>query len=125
MKKQEAFYDIPTSTLSPIQIREKLAEVAQELLQSNELAEFKELLKNKSTPNGGVSVTDDLKYTSALLSLSWSILFVLSDFTVKFSRQNGVHVSPTVLWDGLIAGEISSSWADKEWNEFLAAKVAV
>lgn len=66
MKKQEAFYDIPTSTLSPIQIRERLAQVAQELpLPSNKLDEFKELLKNKSTPNGGVSVTDDLKYTSA------------------------------------------------------------
>lgn len=43
--------------------------------------------------------------------------------TVKFSRQNGIHVSPTVLWDGLQANEISSSWGEKEWNEFLAAKV--
>ena len=29
--------------------------------------------------------------------------------TVKFSRQNSIHVSPTVLWDGLVAGDISSS----------------
>lgn len=44
---------------------------------------------------------------------------------VKFSRQNGIHVSPTVLWDGLVANEISSSWGEKEWTEFLAAKILV
>ena len=42
---------------------------------------------------------------------------------VKFSRQNGIHVSPTVLWDGLIANEISSSWGEREWTEFLEKKV--
>ena len=45
--------------------------------------------------------------------------------SVKFSRQNGIHVSPTVLWDGLIANEISSSWGEKEWNQFLETKVQV
>ena len=29
--------------------------------------------------------------------------------TVKFSRQNSIHVSLTLLWDGLVAGDISSS----------------
>jgi len=106
MKRQAEFYDIPSSTLTPIQIREKLAQIAEQFL-PNKINEFKDLLKNKSTPNGGIAVTDDLKYN------------------IKFSRQNGVHVSPTVLWDGLIAGEISSSWGEKEWNDFLAAKVGV
>jgi len=46
-------------------------------------------------------------------------------FLVKFARQNSIHVSPTVLWDGLVANEISSSWGEKEWHEFLAAKVNV
>ncbi len=46
-----------------------------------------------------------------------------STLAVKFSRQNGIHVSPTVLWDGLVANEISSSWGEKEWSEFLASKV--
>ena len=44
---------------------------------------------------------------------------------VKFSRQNGVHGSPTVLWDGLVQDQVSSSWLEKEWSEFLASKVAV
>jgi hypothetical protein len=66
-KAQEDFYDIPTSNLSPIQIRAKLAQVAAQVLPGDKLDEFKELLKNKSTPNGGVAVTDDLKYNSMSL----------------------------------------------------------
>ncbi|TFY69183.1 hypothetical protein EVG20_g3257 [Dentipellis fragilis] len=105
-KRQEEFYDIPTSNLTPVQIREKLAEVAAEVLPQSKIPAFKDLLALKSTPNGGVSVTDDLKYT------------------IKYSRQNGIHVSPTALWDGLVANEISSSWGEKEWSAYLAQKVA-
>ncbi|KAL5487984.1 hypothetical protein ACEPAI_6092 [Sanghuangporus weigelae] len=59
------------------------------------------------TPNGGIAVTDELKYN------------------IKFGRQNGIHVSPTVLWDGLVANEISSSWTEQDWNDFFKAKVIV
>ncbi|KAI9447933.1 hypothetical protein H4582DRAFT_2107371 [Lactarius indigo] len=100
LQRQGEYYDIPTSSLSPIQIREKLASLFAE-------TGFKELLKLKSTPNGGVSVTDELKYT------------------IKFSRQNGVHVSPSALWDGILANDVSSSWGEAEWTQFFAQKVAV
>ncbi|PAV21030.1 hypothetical protein PNOK_0365700 [Pyrrhoderma noxium] len=49
----------------------------------------------------------------------------LSIYTIKFARQNGIHVSPTVLWDGLVVNEISSSWGAQEWSDFLKAKVSV
>jgi len=108
LQRQGEYYDIPTSTLSPIQIREKLAALFAETgVSGDKVEEFKELLKLKSTPNGGVSVTDELKYT------------------IKFSRQNGVHVSPSVLWDGLLANEVSSSWGEAEWTKFFAQRVAV
>lgn len=42
---------------------------------------------------------------------------------VRFSRQNSVHVSPTVLFDGVAAPEVSSSWGEKEWLEWLGKKV--
>ncbi|KAJ7937067.1 hypothetical protein B0H13DRAFT_1588632 [Mycena leptocephala] len=106
-KRQGEYFDIPTSTLTPLQIREKLTALAAEVIPANATGNFADLLVLKSSPNGGNAVTDDLKYT------------------IKFSRQNGIHVSPTVLWDGLIANEISSSWGEKEWSEFLAAKVTV
>ncbi|GLB34163.1 putative thioredoxin [Lyophyllum shimeji] len=106
-KNQENYFDIPTSTQTPTQVRESLAELAAKVLPARAAEEVKDMLKLKGSPNGGNAVTDDLKYN------------------VKFSRQNSIHVSPTVLWDGLVAGEISSSWLKKEWEEFLAAKVQV
>lgn len=69
-------------------------------------------------------MTDDLKYTSEF-SARFTGISCLNLATVKYSRQNGIHVSPTVLWDGLIANEISSSWGEREWTEFLEKKVTV
>lgn len=79
---QEDFYDVPTSTLSPVQIREKLADVAVGVIGADKRAAVLDLLAHKTTPNGGVAVTDDLKYL------------------IKYARQNSIHGSPTVLWDG-------------------------
>ena len=44
------------------QIRQKLADLAQSSVGVDAAAVF-DLLSLKSTPNGGVAVTDDLKYT--------------------------------------------------------------
>ncbi len=63
-KKQQEYFDIPTSTLTPIQIREKLAALVSESVSGDKAALFSDLLVLKSTPNGGTAVTDDLKYTS-------------------------------------------------------------
>ena len=51
--------------------------------------------------------------------------FTDDPFPVKYARQNSIHFSPTVLWDGVIEGSISSSWGEKEWTEFLEKKVSV
>ncbi|KAF7789365.1 hypothetical protein EIP86_000309 [Pleurotus ostreatoroseus] len=105
-EKQDDFFDIPTSDLTVKQIRAKLADLAASVIGADKREAVLDLLKNKTSPNGGVDVTDDLKYT------------------IKFSRQNGIHVSPTVLLDGLIANEISSSWGETEWGTFLSQKIA-
>ncbi|KAF8678404.1 Thioredoxin [Rhizoctonia solani] len=107
-KAQEQFFDIPTSTLTPLQIREKLVALAPEGVDKKAVADLLEL---KSTSNGGVSVTDDLKR--------------LIPRTVKLGRQNGVHVTPSALWDGLLANDVSSSWGKDEWEKFLETKVTV
>jgi len=107
-KRQTEYFDVPTATLTPLQIREKLAELANETIGAGKTGAFKQLLTISSEGlNGGVDVTNDLKYT------------------VKYSRQNSIHVSPTALWDGIVANEISSSWGEKEWTTFLEQKVAV
>ncbi|KAF8608939.1 hypothetical protein BDV93DRAFT_518971 [Ceratobasidium sp. AG-I] len=103
-KAQEGFFDIPASSLTPVQIREKLVALSPEGVDKSAVAD---LLVHKTTPNGGVGVTDDLKYN------------------IKLGRQNSIHVTPTALWDGLAANDVSSSWLEAEWFKFLDAKVLV
>jgi hypothetical protein len=65
MQRQEEYYDIPTSTLTALQIREKLAGLAAEAgLNDSQVSHFADALSLKSTPNGGNAITDELKYTS-------------------------------------------------------------
>lgn len=78
--KQADFFDIPVSTLTPLQVREKLADIAASVLGKEELIAFGELLKHKGSPNGGVAVTDDLKYGGVcqprdlfVLLIPWSL----------------------------------------------------
>ena len=63
-KKQDEFFDIPAQDLSSRQAREKLAQLASEVLSPVGVKTFKDLLALKGTPNGGNAITDDLKYTS-------------------------------------------------------------
>lgn len=70
MKHQEEYYDIPSSQRTPIQTREKLAELAAPIIGSDKLEAFKDLLKHKTSLNGGTDVTDELKYTSSSSPLS-------------------------------------------------------
>ncbi|KAL7620226.1 hypothetical protein AAE478_009219 [Parahypoxylon ruwenzoriense] len=55
--------------------------------------------------NNGNKVTNDLKVH------------------IKIARLVGVHVSPTVIFDGVVANEISSSWTKEQWQEWLTKNV--
>lgn len=68
-KNQNDFFDIPTSNLTPVQIREKLVALALPAVGSDKKDMLTDLLTLKTSPNGGVDVTDDLKYTSASMLL--------------------------------------------------------
>lgn len=56
--------------------------------------------------NSGNGVTADLKVV------------------VKMARLVGVHVSPTVILDGVVANEVSSGWSVEQWVEWLKEKTA-
>lgn len=75
-RKQGDFFDIPASNLTPLQVRENLAKIAAEVIPSDAVEEFRELLKLKGSPNGGVAVTDDLKYTSACWSRPFRLVTI-------------------------------------------------
>ncbi|KAF8514853.1 hypothetical protein BU17DRAFT_52181 [Hysterangium stoloniferum] len=102
---QTEYFDIPASTLTALQIRSNLVRLAAPYVGNDRVQQVEELLKLKSTPNGGTGVTDDLKYN------------------VKYSRANSIHVSPTALWNGLIANDVSSSFKAAEWASFLEQRV--
>ncbi|KAF9476989.1 hypothetical protein BDN70DRAFT_881701 [Pholiota conissans] len=104
-KHQEEYFDIPTQDLTIRQIRQKLAALAATVIPASAVDQFSDALAFKGAANGGNAVTDDLKYN------------------LKFSRQNSIHVSPTVLWDGLIQHQVGSAWNEEEWSEFFAKQV--
>lgn len=39
------------------------------------------------------------------------------------ARLVGIHVSPTVLFDGLVENNISSSFTAEQWDEWLQKNV--
>jgi hypothetical protein len=38
---------------------------------------------------------------------------------IKMARLVGVHVSPTVIVDGVVDNNISSGWTKEQWVEYL------
>lgn len=40
-------------------------------------------------------------------------------FMVKANRVTGVHVTPTVLFNGVEERSISSSWTFEQWDDWL------
>ncbi|KAI2628046.1 hypothetical protein GGS26DRAFT_592192 [Hypomontagnella submonticulosa] len=56
-------------------------------------------------PNFGNKVTNDLK------------------LQIRYGRLVGVHVSPTVIFDGIVANDISSSWTKEQWQEWLTKNI--
>lgn len=55
--------------------------------------------------NTGNGVTDDVKLVT------------------RMSRRVGVHVTPTVVFDGVVVDEASSAWGVDEWRAWLESKV--
>ncbi|KAJ3133176.1 hypothetical protein HK100_004587 [Physocladia obscura] len=42
---------------------------------------------------------------------------------VRISRQNAIHVSPTVLFNGLIDNNVSSGWDLEQWKAYLTDRL--
>ncbi|KAI0452472.1 thioredoxin-like protein [Xylaria acuta] len=42
---------------------------------------------------------------------------------VKMARLVGVHVSPTVIFNGVVANDISSGWTKEQWEEWLTKNI--
>lgn len=42
---------------------------------------------------------------------------------IRLGRQNGIHVSPTVLVNGIRDDNVSSGWDLEQWKEYLKTKL--
>ena len=58
----------------------------------------------------GVELTDAFKLKSVDMALRWH---------TKYTRQNGIHVSPTFMINGLVEPAMSSGQSIEEWAQLL------
>jgi protein-disulfide isomerase len=109
--QQKGYFDVAVVNETRNATYRRLAKLAAESVGVDEEAVYGLLaVPDKPGPDGalnvGNAVTDDLKVL------------------VKMARLVGVHVSPTVLLDGVEAREVGSSWTADQWVEWLGQKVA-
>ncbi|CAG8441351.1 11210_t:CDS:2 [Acaulospora morrowiae] len=106
---QKQYFDESVHDLSRKQIYQSLAKHAESVGipgdQFLNLLHVNSVINMSEAANSGNGVTNDLK---------WHI---------KLGRQNGIHVSPTCLWDGIIENSISSGWDLEEWKKWLDKKI--
>ncbi|KAK4129194.1 hypothetical protein N657DRAFT_60275 [Parathielavia appendiculata] len=106
---QIAYFDLSVLNETRNETYKRLAKLAADSVGVDE-AEVYGLLEVKpaedpAVKNAGNGVTGDVKAI------------------VKMARLTGVHVTPTVVFDGVVAGEISSSWTGEQWVEWLGKNV--
>ncbi|KAA8905508.1 thioredoxin-like protein [Sphaerosporella brunnea] len=104
MARQAEYFDGPTANEGRNHIYRRLAELAAAM--GVDQARVLELLTvGEEAGNAGNRVTDDLK------------------IHIKAARRQGIHVSPTVVFNGVVETAISSAWMKEQWVEWLDKNV--
>ncbi|KAK4177733.1 hypothetical protein QBC36DRAFT_210939 [Triangularia setosa] len=107
---QKSYFDISLVNESRNATYRRLAKLASESVGLDEEAIYK-LLAIPEKPgedgalNEGNGVTNDVKLIT------------------KINRLLGVHVTPTVIFNGVVANEISSGWSEEQWKEWLEKNI--
>ncbi|KAJ2448040.1 hypothetical protein EV183_005624 [Coemansia sp. RSA 2336] len=108
--QQHDYFDEATVNLTRTQIYQRLADLALSINAVDDRQALLQLLDIQQTAdapprNAGNAVTADLKYH------------------IKLARAQGIHVSPTVLFDGIRDDSVSSSWTLDQWTSWLQPKL--
>ncbi|ORY05688.1 thioredoxin-like protein [Clohesyomyces aquaticus] len=108
--QQKSFFDVNVVNETRNATYKRLAKIAGEVGVDEEKVYGLLEIGDKPAEDGGLNtgngVTNDVKVL------------------VKMNRLVGVHVTPTVVFDGVVANEISSSWSVEQWEEWLGKNVA-
>ncbi|KAI1202729.1 thioredoxin-like protein [Nemania serpens] len=108
-KEQKSYFDVNVVNETRNQTYRRLSQLAATV--GVEEASVYERLAIPDKPaddgslNVGNKVTNDLK------------------IFIKTARLVGVHVSPTVIFNGVVANEISSGWTKEQWEEWLTKNI--
>jgi len=106
MAEQVRFFDINTIDKSRSQIYAELVELAGTVgADTAAMAPLLTINTDGGAKNGGSFVLQDIK------------------FHVKLARQNGIHVTPTTMLNGMVC-DTSSGWSLEEWKAFLDSHLA-
>jgi len=106
---QKEYFDVNVVHEARNETYKRLAKLAGSVGVDEE--EFYGLLEISDKPgeggslNTGNKVTDDVK------------------LMVKANRRTGVHVTPTVLFNGIEEGSISSSYSAQQWDDWLSKNI--
>ncbi|KAE8451039.1 hypothetical protein EG329_004711 [Mollisiaceae sp. DMI_Dod_QoI] len=105
----KSFYDVNIVNETRNKSYERLAKIGAKV-GLNEQEMFKLLVisdrpDKDGSLNTGNQVTNDLKVL------------------VKMNRMQGIHVTPTVVFDGVVENSISSSFTGEQWEEWLGKNV--
>ncbi|KAK4521951.1 uncharacterized protein ATC70_004490 [Mucor velutinosus] len=102
---QKEYFDEALENKTRRETAESLAKLAEQVGVPS--AKVLELISNGTgePKNHGNQVSNDLK------------------LCIKIGRQNGIHVSPTVLVDGIKDDSVSSGWELNQWQEYLKTKL--
>ncbi|KAK4550256.1 hypothetical protein LTR36_003223 [Oleoguttula mirabilis] len=107
--KQTEFFDVNVVNEPRNKTYERLAKLAGEAGVDEKkvyrLLEVPDKPDKDGNTNIGNGVTDDIK------------------LMVKANRLTGVHVTPTVLFNGIVEGGISSSFSKDDWEQWLEKNV--
>jgi len=107
---QKSFFDVNVVNETRNQTYRRLAKIAADSTGLDEEAVYGLLaVPNRPAEDGSLNVGNGV--TNELKVL------------VKMARLVGVHVSPTVIFDGVVANEISSSWTKEQWVEWIGKNV--
>lgn len=102
--ESQNYYDVNAYGKSRKDIVEELSIIADKVgVNKQRFLDLVSIDLNSRSKNPGPAVVDDVKYF------------------VKLGRQNGIHVSPTVVINGLQDGSVSSRWNKEQWIEKLEA----
>jgi hypothetical protein len=110
MQNQKDFFDVNVVNESRNETYKRLAKLGGSIgVNEDQILKMLEISDKPATDgslNTGNAVTDDLKVL------------------VKMARLVGVHVSPSVIVDGVVENSISSGWTKEQWMEYLEKKTS-